>query len=153
MLLFGHIGPAAFLAQRLRLPVLATMFFAILPDLVDKPLYVVGLAPAARWIAHTVLFLVVVSAALHLLGRRQLALTAFFGIASHYVLDLRFFLPLFYPFVQYEWPTAYLGPALDSIALLFEAFGLIFIIMAADDLQRELSVITFNIKKLGRKGK
>ncbi len=147
MLLFGHIGPAAFLAQRLRLHVLATMFFAILPDLIDKPLYVIGVAPAARWIAHTILFLVVVSGSLHLLAKKQLALSAFFGIASHYVLDLRFFLPLFYPFVQYEWPTAYVGPALDSVALLFEAFGLVFIAAAHEDLRRELAVITFNVQK------
>lgn len=147
MLFFGHVGPAAFLAQRLGLHVLATMFFAILPDIVDKTLFVWGIVPYARHIAHSLLFLAAVVALLELSGRKMLARCALVGIASHYFLDLRHFLPVLYPFVQYEWPAIRYGAALDSIALLFEALGLIFVAGAWDDLKREFQVIEAAVHK------
>lgn len=147
MLFFGHIGPAAWIAQRLRLHVIATMVFAILPDLVDKPLFVWGLAPYTRFIAHTVLFLAVVVVVLDKLGRMQLARAALVGIGSHFVLDLRHFIPLLYPFVQYDWPLIKYGIGLDSITLLFEAIGLVFIAGAWEDLKREASVFEYAFEK------
>ena len=100
MLFFGHAGPGAFLAKKLKLPLLATAFFALLPDLLDKPLYIAGLTPHARFLGHTLVFLLAAAALVWLLAGRALAASAAIGIGSHLALDAGHFLPLFYPLVQ-----------------------------------------------------
>ncbi len=65
MMLFGHLGLTGFAAQRLLSDVTIgwqefakLAFCAMLPDLIDKPLYVLGLAPvnSSRIWGHTLLW-------------------------------------------------------------------------------------------------
>jgi len=97
-----HIGVPAALAFIFRLNPVVTIFCAILPDLVDKPLAALGIG-GGRYIAHTVLFAVTV-AAIFFLWNRKYGLAAITGLMSHLLLDLNSLVPWFYPFVDYNFP-------------------------------------------------
>ena len=95
-----HIGVALVLAIVFRLNPLLTIFCAILPDLVDKPLAAFGIG-GIRYIGHTLLFTAVVSTGLFL-WKRKYGAAALVGFVSHLILDLNFMIPWFYPFQDYN---------------------------------------------------
>jgi hypothetical protein len=95
-----HIGVPGVAAALLRLNPLVAIFCGILPDMVDKPLAMMGVG-GGRFIGHTLLFAVVVVAAF-LLWKRKYGLAALTGLASHFLLDLNSLIPWFYPFKQYN---------------------------------------------------
>lgn len=77
---------------RLRQELLPLWIGALLPDLVDKPAYLLGLADATRWAAHSPLFVLLLWGLwfiLHLRGTpaRPLALLTL-GVISHQAADL-----------------------------------------------------------------
>lgn len=76
-------------------------FCYLLPDLVDKPLWLLGIG-YGRYIAHTLLFLVLVTVAFSLV-KRAYSLFALLGGAVHLFVDLSF-VPWLYPFVDYDFP-------------------------------------------------
>ncbi len=96
----GHAGIAFILAYLFRLNPAVTVFCGILPDLVDKPLQAAGIG-GGRYIAHSLLFVILVAAAF-CLWRRKLGLAALVGGLSHLVLDLNGLVPWFYPFTDYN---------------------------------------------------
>lgn len=89
-------------APLLKPPVTVTVFCYLLPDLVDKPLWVLGIG-CGRYIAHTLLFVFLVSLAFSL-KKRVYGLFALSGGMLHLLLDLGWFVPWFYPFVRYDFP-------------------------------------------------
>ena len=95
-----HIGVAAVLALIFRLNPVVTVFCAILPDLVDKPLAALGIG-GGRYIGHTLLVAVLVVAAFSL-WKRKYGLAALTGLMSHLLLDLNALVPWFYPFKDYN---------------------------------------------------
>ncbi|NQT71770.1 MAG: metal-dependent hydrolase [Chloroflexi bacterium] len=96
--LVAHAGIPLILAYLLRLNPIIAVFCGMLPDLVDKPLsYVFEMG--GRYIAHTLLFVLVVSIAFALWRRRH-GLAAFIGGISHLVIDWS--VPWFYPFKEYS---------------------------------------------------
>lgn len=95
-----HVGVSATLAFLFRLNPVVTVFCGILPDLVDKPLAALGIG-GGRYIGHTLLFTVLVSAAFSLWKRRY-GLAAITGAMSHLLLDLNALVPWFYPFKDYK---------------------------------------------------
>lgn len=110
MLILAHFGTAAFLAVLIGLPISFALIGAILPDVVDKGLLVVGLAPNGRFIAHTIWFGPLAALLTFALTKRKyLAFAILVGCYSHLLLDMGYFLPLFYPFVEYEFPTPEMG--------------------------------------------
>jgi hypothetical protein len=126
-----HVGVSAALAFLFRLNPIVVIFCGILPDMVDKPLAVLGIG-GGRYIGHTLLFAVLVVAVL-LLWKRKYGLAALTGLASHFLLDLNALIPWFYPFKKYtffsnelsisEWLKGYLtfsrfGIELIAVALL-----------------------------------
>ncbi len=58
----GHIGISLALALVLRLNPVVTVFCALLPDIVDKPLAAMDIG-GGRYVAHSLLFVGLVSAA------------------------------------------------------------------------------------------
>ena len=76
------------------------MFCGILPDLVDKPLDALEIG-GGRFVGHTLLFVLLVSAAFAL-WKWRLGLAALVGGMSHLILDLDGLVPWFYPFKDYE---------------------------------------------------
>jgi len=95
-----HIGVSAVLAILFRLNPVITVFCGVLPDLIDKPLAVLGIG-GGRYIGHTLLIAVLVVAAFFLWKRRY-GLAALTGLMSHLLLDLNALVPWFYPFRKYN---------------------------------------------------
>jgi len=97
LFVLGHLGIGSFLAaRRVRATQLAWLLFgAVLPDLVDKPLYYalvvatgrrgaeLGLVSGTRTFGHTLLFAV----ALWIVVPRRIGTPLFLGIATHLLLD------------------------------------------------------------------
>lgn len=108
----GHVGvalPVAY-AAKLNLPV--AFVCALLPDLVDKPLWALGIG-APRYIAHTLLFLLLVAAAFSL-WKKVYGLSALLGGLSHLLVDWLGGgspVPWFYPFTSYDFPTREFDPS------------------------------------------
>jgi F0F1-type ATP synthase assembly protein I len=98
----AHLGLALVLSYLLKLQPIVTVFCAILPDLIDKPLTVaLNTSIEGRYIAHTLLFVAVVALAFYLWKRRY-GLAALVGGLSHLLLDIAPNNTLFYPFVKHE---------------------------------------------------
>ena len=75
---------------------------ALLPDIVDKSLLFLGIG-SGRGISHTLLFVGVSFIIVHFSFHRKKSISIPFliGIVSHLVLDLPE-VPLFYPFINYD---------------------------------------------------
>lgn len=122
------------MAHVLKLNLLVVFICALLPDLVDKPLWALGIG-APRYVAHTVLFMLVVAVALFL-WRRAYGLAALLGGGSHLFLDwvvpgAR--IPWFYPFVSYSFPERDVDPS-AFFPNLFESIETYFLL----DIGRQL---------------
>ncbi len=97
----GHVGISLALAVVLRLNPIVAVFCGVLPDLVDKPLGAMEMGDG-RYVAHTLLFVFLVSAAFAL-WKWKFGLAALVGGMSHLVLDMNAQVPWFYPFKDYTW--------------------------------------------------
>ena len=102
-----HIGISAILALVFRLNPAVAVFCGILPDMVDKPLAVLGIG-GGRYIGHTLLFAVLVVAAFTV-WKKKYGLAALIGLMSHLFLDLNGLIPWFYPFKDYQFYTTKLS--------------------------------------------
>lgn len=96
----GHIGISLVLAYLMRLNPVVTVFCGILPDLVDKPLWIMGVG-GGRHVGHTLLFVILVSV-MFFFWKRKYGLAALVGGISHLLLDVNALVPWFYPFVEYS---------------------------------------------------
>lgn len=96
----GHFGISLALALVLRLNPVVTVFCALLPDIVDKPMQAMDIG-GGRYVAHTLLFVLLVSAAFAL-WRWKFGLAALVGGMSHLILDMDALVPWFYPFKDYD---------------------------------------------------
>jgi hypothetical protein len=102
-----HIGSPAILAFVFKLNPIVTVFCGILPDLVDKPLAVLGIG-GGRYIGHTLLFALLVIVVFSL-WKKKFGLAACAGLTSHLLLDLNELIPWFYPFKNYRFVTTKMG--------------------------------------------
>jgi uncharacterized membrane-anchored protein len=98
----AHLGIPLPVARLLKLNLVVTGLCALLPDLVDKPLSALGIGNG-RYVAHTLLFVLLAAIAFSLKNRRY-GLSALLVGILHLALDSRGFVPWFYPFVTYEFP-------------------------------------------------
>ena len=89
------------IARLVKPELVVTGFCYLLPDLVDKPLWGLGIG-YGRYVAHTLLFLFLVAIAFSL-RKRVYGLFALVGGMTHLLLDWGF-VPWFYPFVGYDFP-------------------------------------------------
>ena len=97
----AHIGIALVAAYLIKVNLAVTVVCAVLPDLIDKPLTAALGIVEGRYVAHTLLFVIAVALAFAL-WKRQYGLAALVGGLSHLLLDIGNNLPIFYPFVSYE---------------------------------------------------
>ena len=74
----------------------------LLPDLLDKPLWLLGIG-MGRFVGHTLLFVFLV-AFVFFLRKRTYGLFALAGGMLHLLSDVGYFTPWFYPFVEYDFP-------------------------------------------------
>ena len=103
MLPLSHIGYTVFLASLLYLPLRYAFIGALLPDLIDKSLFLAGLSPCGRFIAHSPFFMLLTTAAVYALTRRRdYTLGTLFGYFMHLVEDVKYLVLWLYPFVNYE---------------------------------------------------
>jgi F0F1-type ATP synthase assembly protein I len=93
-----------FLVRLLRPEAAVTAFSFLLPDLIDKPLWVLGVFSDGRNIGHTLLLVFLVAFAFSL-KKRAYGLFAVCGGISHLLLDTSGFMPWFYPFKRYDFPN------------------------------------------------
>ena len=98
-----HVGVPGAVALIFRLSLIVAIFCGILPDMVDKPLAVLGIG-GGRYIGHTLLFSGLVVAGFTL-WKKKYGLAALIGLASHLLLDLNTMVPWFYPFRDYQFNT------------------------------------------------
>ena len=119
----GHVGITLPVARALRLNMWVVLFTALLPDIVDKTMWWLGLG-APRYVGHSLLFLALVVFLFSLRGKRG-SLAALLGGGSHLLLDSGEFVPWFFPFVSYSFlhrefdPSMFFSNLLDS----FRVYG------------------------------
>jgi hypothetical protein len=95
----AHAGFSYIVAYIFRLNPVVTVFCGLLPDLVDKPLLMIGTG-GGRFFGHSLLF-GIINTSLFLVWRRRYAPAALAGFATHLLLDLNALIPWFYPFKSY----------------------------------------------------
>ena len=126
MLILGHAGITAFIASMIYLPALGAVIGVLLPDVIDKGLFFLNIAPCARFIAHTVFFFPFAGLAAYAITReKKFAVAVMLGAVFHLVEDTHYNVPWFYPFVDYEWLyTCKFGVSLGLFELITESIGL-----------------------------
>ena len=102
----AHIGIAAFVATFFYLPAIFAVAGALLPDIIDKSLFMLGVTPCGRFIGHSIFFAPVIGLITYLVTRRKsLAIAITLGSLLHLVLDLGYFIPLLYPIKNYPFSS------------------------------------------------
>ena len=108
---------------------------SLLPDIVDKPLFLFGFGNG-RFFSHNLLFLIISFSIVYLSSKRNKYISFSFltGLIIHIILDIPH-VPLFYPFISYEF--TYLEEPLQNwilhllknpFILITEITGFLFII-------------------------
>ncbi|MBI2543016.1 MAG: metal-dependent hydrolase [Candidatus Aenigmarchaeota archaeon] len=110
MYILGHAGVTAFVASLLYLPALGAVIGALLPDVIDKGLFVFGnlIAPGtfscARFLAHTFLFIPIPGMIAYAITRnKKFTIAVMLGVAFHLIEDVNGNVPVLYPFIDYPW--------------------------------------------------
>lgn len=108
---------------------------SLLPDIVDKPLFLFGFGNG-RFFSHNLLFLIISFSIVYLSSKRNKYISFSFltGLIIHIILDIPH-VPLFYPFISYEF--TYLEDPLQNwvltllknpFILITEIMGFLFVI-------------------------
>lgn len=125
----GHTGITVFLSTLFYLPAQFAFMGVLLPDFVDKTLFVTGITPCGVFAAHTIFFGPVISLITFLVTKRKnLALAILFGSFMHLLEDARHFLPWFYPIVNYPFICGPLIFEITPFAILTEGLGFLLLI-------------------------
>lgn len=102
MLYLGHIGFTTFVSSLVYLPILGGVIGVLLPDVIDKGLFILGYVPCSRFAAHSIFFFPVAGAATYIITRnKKLAFAVALGAALHLVQDMHDYLPLLWPLKNY----------------------------------------------------
>ena len=126
MYFFGHVGVILFLSFMLFLPVTFAFIGAILPDVIDKSLYLLGFAPSGRYIAHTLFFVVIAGLVTYFIIRKKsVALALSLGLLLHLFGDATYFVPWFYPFINYNFKAYPIELKWDPFLVSSEIVGLV----------------------------
>lgn len=108
---------------------------SLLPDIVDKPILLLGLGNG-RQISHNLLFILICFLFCYIITKRNLKISLPFliGMSFHLLLDLPY-VPLFYPFIPYnftriEEPLTFWFSALftNPIIIITEVIGIIILL-------------------------
>ncbi|MFW9882480.1 MAG: metal-dependent hydrolase [Candidatus Thorarchaeota archaeon] len=90
------------LIKKLEFNRLALIIGALLPDIIDKPILLLGLG-SGRLLSHNIFFILIAFLILFLFTKRNLKISIPFlvGLTIHLILDLPE-VPLFYPLISYN---------------------------------------------------
>ena len=127
MIFFGHIGMTLFLAALLSLNFVFVLIGVLLPDVIDKFFYIIGAFPCGRFIGHTIWFAPALALITYAVTRKKFfAGSILFGAYVHIIGDIGYLLPLFMPFVAYEFNCTmpFSGPVEPS-QIYLEIVGLV----------------------------
>lgn len=133
MIFFGHIGITIFLLSFLFIPFLYSGIGAILPDILDKSINVLGLNSCTRYVGHTIFFAPATGLATFIFTRNKKAAAAILlGGWLHLAQDATLPLPLFYPVLPYEFDCrpVLIGERIGRFEIITEAIGLFLLILA-----------------------
>ncbi len=150
MFIPGHVGITFFLAYMFSLSPIYAAIGVLLPDLIDKPLNIFGLAPAARYIGHTLLALVLSFVFSYILTRNtKITLAIVFGYFLHLLEDLPFFVPWFYPFIDYAFPIGPFSFRYSVFTAIFDVIGtLLLVYILAKDKKLLVSYLDSSVNLL-----
>ena len=121
--------------KKLKINRFSLLIGSLLPDIVDKPLFLLGLGNG-RFLSHNLLFITISFLIVYFSSKRNKAISFPFlaGLIFHLILDIPH-VPLFYPLVSYEFhfveePLLYWIRQLwtNPFVLITEIIGLLFII-------------------------
>ncbi len=150
MLLIGHIGISVLLGRLIGANLTYVAGGALLPDLIDKILKVLGIAPAGRYIGHTLFIGLLIFAISYVFTRsRKNAASTTFGVYLHLLEDLPYFIPWLYPFIDYTWPQVPMLSSLNLMNFAFEFIGLACLVITLNERywrSISLPVIQNNVK-------
>jgi len=128
MILFGHLGITTFLGSLLSLSLIFVFLGAALPDLIDKPLFILSLGPSTRFIGHTLFLGVLISLIVYIVSRKKVySISLLFGYFVHLLEDVPYFMPWFYPFIGYDFPR-YSGSGFTPFNIFMEFVGFVLLI-------------------------
>jgi hypothetical protein len=150
MILLGHIGITLFFGGLFSLLFLPLLIGSILPDLIDKPLFLFGITQYGRYIGHTLTLGVVIALITFAITRKKMVpVSLFFGYLLHLAEDMPFFIPWFYPFVNYDFLTYYdFAGSITPMNIAFEIIGVTLIIYVVKKNPQIKVYITKNLKFL-----
>jgi uncharacterized membrane protein required for colicin V production len=150
MILLGHIGITLFFGGLFSLLFIPLLIGSILPDLIDKPLVLFGITQYGRYIGHTLTVGIIISLISFAITRKKLVpVSLFLGYLFHLLEDMPFFVPWFYPFVKYDFPTYYVfSNSFTAINIAFEIIGVTLIIYVVKKNPQIKSYLTKNLKFL-----
>jgi hypothetical protein len=154
MILFGHIGITTFLGNFLPLSLFAVLIGALLPDAIDKSLYLSGLTTTGRFIGHTLFLGMLTSLIVHIILRKKLvSVSLLFGYWFHLLEDVTKFVPWFYPFINYNFSAYSLGPVFNPFNITSEIVGIILLIyvIRANSHFRNLIIDKFKVLIINKK--
>lgn len=101
MLLLGHMGITALAASMIYLPAFGAIIGVLLPDVVDKSLFLLG-APCGRFVAHSIFFFPVAGIFSYLITRnKKFAIAVALGSFLHILEDLNWHVPFLFPIKNY----------------------------------------------------
>lgn len=124
MLPLAHLGITVFLSIIFYLPALFAAIGALLPDIVDKILFLSGFSVCGRFIGHTIFFGPIASLLTYVLTKnKKIALAILFGCWLHLFEDARDFMPLFYPIVKYQFACLPTSIKIGTFEVITESLG------------------------------
>ena len=101
----GHLAFAASSARFFKVSIPVAVIASFVPDVIDKGLNdLLQITPYGRYFMHSIPSVVVCSVLVGWLWGKESGWGWFAGHATHLAGDLGSFLPLWMPFVQYDWP-------------------------------------------------
>lgn len=131
MIFLGHVGITLFFATLLSLAILFALLGAVLPDFFDKILFVLGVIPCGRYFGHSIFFAPFVGLVTYAATKRKdFTIAIVFGSYFHLLQDAQYFLPLFIPFMNYNFDCKMpLSGGVEPLTVFFEILGLLLIII------------------------
>lgn len=162
MFIFGHLGLTALFAIIFSLSPLTSAIASQIPDIIDKPLYLLGLAPSARYIGHTLLMAFVFGLVSYLITKKRVfSLSIFFGMIMHLFEDLPTTLfndagliPWFFPFEKYNFSTKPWIFQYTLFLLIMDFIGLVILVVLYKKnktFRNEISLVLRYLKGVIRK--
>ncbi len=113
------------------LPIAFSAVGVLLPDIVDKIFYTLGVLPCGRSLGHNLFFGPILALITYVVTRRKnYALAIWFGAYLHLLQDITGFIPWLYPLVNYQFGCGPIQIVIDPLDLVAEPLGVILLFIS-----------------------